>query len=161
MRRIFFAIAFVLVSLSTALPSTTSPMEAVRQYVDNFNKGDVKAMAATCAVPASIIDGLPPHVWQGPTACEDWYRDVMAAGEREGATRYFVTLGKPQHIDVTGDFAYVVVPATMTFTEHGKPVTQSGSIFTVALRKVAEGWRITSWAWTKGTRTDMSGSEGH
>ena len=32
-------------------------MEAVRQSVDYFNNGDVKAMAATCAVPASILDG--------------------------------------------------------------------------------------------------------
>jgi hypothetical protein len=119
MRRIFFAIVFVFASLSTALPSTTDPMAAVRQYVDDFNKGDLKAMAATCAVPASIIDGLPPHVWQGPTACEDYYRDVMATGEIEGATDYFVTLSKTRHIDVTRDRAYVVVPATMTFKYTG------------------------------------------
>jgi len=55
-------------------------MAAVRQYVHAFNRGDVKAMAATCAVSAVIIDGLPPHVWQGPAACEDWYKDVIAAG---------------------------------------------------------------------------------
>jgi ketosteroid isomerase-like protein len=153
MHRIFFAIAFFFASVSTALPSTTDPMAAVRQYVDSFNRGDVKAMAATCAVPASIIDGLPPHVWQGPTACEDWYRDVMAAGEREGAAGYFVTLAEPRHVDIAADRAYyVVVPATMTFRINGKPVTQSGSIFTVALRKLAEGWRITGWAWAKGTR---------
>jgi ketosteroid isomerase-like protein len=134
------------------MTSTTDPMAAVRQYVDYFNQGDVKAMAATCAVPASILDGLPPHVWQGPTACEDWHRDVMAAGEREGATGYIVTLGEPWHVDITGDCAYVVVPATMAFTVHGKQATQSGSIFTVALRQLAAGWRITAWAWAKGTR---------
>jgi predicted DCC family thiol-disulfide oxidoreductase YuxK len=39
----------------------------------------------------------------------------------------------------------------MTFKVHGQQVTQSGAIFTVALRKLAEGWRITAWAWTKGT----------
>ena len=152
MRRVSFAIAFVFASLSTALASTADPMAAVRQYVADFNKGDVKAMAATCAAPTSILDGLAPHVWQGPTACADWYRDVIAAGEREGATGYFVTLGKPWHVDVTGDRAYVVVPATMTFRVHGQQVMQSGSIFTVVLRKLAEGWRITGWAWAKGTR---------
>ena len=131
--------------------SATEPMAAVHHYIDYFNKSDVKAMAATCADPMSILDGLAPHVWQGPTACEDWYRDVMAAGDREGASGYFVTLGEPQHVDVTGDSAYVVVPATMTFRVHGKQVTQSGSIFTVALRKFAEGWRLTAWGWAKGT----------
>jgi len=131
--------------------SATEPMAAAHQYIDSFNKSDVKAMAATCADPMSILDGLAPHVWQGPTACEDWYRDVMAAGDREGASGYFVTLGEPQHVDVTGDSAYVVVPTTMTFRVHGRQVTQSGSIFTVALRKFAEGWRLTAWAWAKGT----------
>ena len=40
----------------------------------------------------------------------------------------------------------------MTFTVHGKQVTQSGAVFTVALRKHAEGWRVAAWAWAKGTR---------
>jgi hypothetical protein len=32
-----------------------------------------------------------------------------------------------------------------------KQVTQSGAVFTVALRKLPAGWRIAAWAWTKGT----------
>jgi len=75
----------------------------------------------------------------------------MVAGEREGATDYFVTLGEPWHVDVTGDSGYVVVPATMTFRVHNQQVTQSGSIFTVALRRLAAEWRIAAWAWAKGT----------
>jgi hypothetical protein len=107
-------------------------------------------MAATCADPTSVLDGLAPHIWLGSTACRVWYRDVLAAGEREGATAYFVPLGEPRHVDVTGDRAYVVVPATMSFKVHGKQVTQTGSTFTVALHKLASGWRITAWAWTRG-----------
>jgi hypothetical protein len=34
----------------------------VCQYIDAFNKGDVKAMAECFAVPGSILDGLAPHV---------------------------------------------------------------------------------------------------
>jgi hypothetical protein len=30
-------------------------------------------------------------------------------------------------------------------------VTQTGSIFTVALRKLGTQWRLTAWAWAKGT----------
>ncbi len=100
---------------------------------------------------ASILDGMAPHVWQGPTATQDWYRDVLIEGKQHGASDYFVTLGEPLHNNVTGDSAYVVVPATMTFKVGGKQVTQSGAIFTVALRKLAEGWRIAAWAWAKGT----------
>jgi hypothetical protein len=39
----------------------------------------------------------------------------------------------------------------MTFKAGGKQLTQPGAFFTVALRKLAEGWRIAAWAWTKGT----------
>ena len=149
-RMMMLLVAFVCAAVTAALPDTMRPMAAVQQYVDAFNKGDVEAMSVNCATPATVLDGLAPHFWQGPTACRDWYRDVLAAGEKEGATGYFVTLGEPRHVDVTGDRAYIVVPATMTFNVHGKKMTQSGSTFTVALRKLAEGWRIMAWAWTKG-----------
>ena len=151
-RRALLIIAAICAPASTSLADTTEPMGAVREYIDAFNKGDMEGMAATCAVPASILDGMAPHVWQGPTACKDWYRDVLTTGEREGATGYFVTLEEPRHVDVSGDRGYVVVPATMTFKVHGKQVTQSGSTFTVALQKLPAGWRITAWAWAKGPK---------
>ena len=132
--------------------SSNDPMAAVRRYVDTFNNGDVKAMAATCAEPMQILDGMSPHVWQGPTAAEDWWRDVLTEGEHLGASGYHITLGEPRHVDVTGDYAYVVVPATMTFNIQGKQVTQTGSVFTVALRKLGEDWRLKAWAWAKGSR---------
>jgi ketosteroid isomerase-like protein len=122
--------------------TTRDPVAAVRQYIDAFNKGDVKVMATTFAVPGSILDGMAPHVWQGPTAAQDWFRDLLVEGKQHGASDYLVTIGEPLHNNITGDSAYVVVPATMTFKVHGKQVTQSGAIFTVALRKLAEGWRI-------------------
>jgi len=150
MRKFFVAIALVLVPVATAVSQTAEPMEAVRQYIDSFNKGDVKGMTAACANPVSILDGMAPHSWQGPSSCEDWYKDVLAEGEREGASGYAVTLGKPRHLNVNGDAAYVVLPATMTFKHNGKLVTQTGATWTVALRKFESSWRITSWAWSKG-----------
>ena len=131
--------------------SASDPMAAVRRYIDAFNRADPKAMAATCADPMQILDGMSPHVWQGPTASEDWYQDVLAEGEQAGASGYRITLDEPRHVNVTGDYAYVVVPATMTFSVHGKQVTQTGPLYTVALRKVGDEWRLTAWAWAKGT----------
>jgi hypothetical protein len=130
--------------------STDDPMAAVHQYIDGFNNGDVKVMAASFAVPGSILDGMAPHVWQGPTAAQDWYRDALAEAEHLGVSGYLITLGEPLHNDVTGDSAYVVVPANFTFNVRGQQVTQTGAVFTVALRKLPEGWRIAAWAWTKG-----------
>jgi len=60
-------------------------MSTVHRYIDAFNEGDVKGMAAVFAVPGSILDGMPPHVWQGTTAAEDWYRDVLINTKKEGA----------------------------------------------------------------------------
>lgn len=127
-------------------------MAVVRAYVDGFNNGDAKGMAATCADPMQILDGMCPHVWQGPTASEDWYRDVLAEGEHLGASSYHITLDEPRHADVTGEHAYVVASATMMFNIQGKQVTQTGSVFTAALRMVGPEWRLTAWAWAKGTR---------
>jgi len=95
--------------------STENPLAAVNQYIDGFNKGDAQLMAATFAVPGSILDGMAPHVWQGPTATQDWYRDVLVEGEQHGASGYLATLGEALHNKITAESAYVVVPATMRF----------------------------------------------
>ena len=129
---------------------TADPLAAVRQYIDHFNGGDAAGMAATFDAPGAILDGMPPHLWVGSNVAADWYRDVLIEGEQHGASDYFVTLAEPLHNNITGDHAYVVVPATMTFNVQGKKITQTGAIFTVALRKVEDTWRIAAWAWAKG-----------
>ena len=127
------------------------PFTTVQHYIDAFNRGDVKGMAAAFSSPASILDGMPPHVWYGPTAAEDWYRDVLSTTKKEGATHFRVSLGDPLHADVTGSNAYVVFPAAMSFTLRGQQIKQTGAVFTVALRRVGDEWRIAAWAWAKGT----------
>ena|SRR6476469_1965815 len=132
------------------MPSSNDPMMAVREYIKAFNAGDPEAMTATCADPMQILDGMSPHVWQGATASDDWYRDVLTEGEHLGASGYHIVLEDPRHVDTTDDSAYVVVPATMTFDLKGQQITQTGAVFTVALRKVSAEWRLAAWAWAKG-----------
>lgn len=126
--------------------------EVVQRYIGAFNAGDVEAMAAAFAPDGSILDGMAPHTWRGPSAAADWYRDVLIEGEAVGAAGYQVTVGSPWHDDIHGDSAYVVAPATMTFELNGAPIRQSGAVFTVALRKQPDGWRIAAWAWAKGSQ---------
>ena len=133
-----------------AVADSGDPMAAVRKYVAAFNGADPNGMAAACANPMQILDGMSPHVWQGSTAAEDWWRDVVAEGEHLGASGYRIALDDPRHVDVNGDSAYVVAPATMTFDLRGQQVTQTGSVYTVALRRVGVDWRLTAWAWAKG-----------
>lgn len=124
-------------------------LATVRQFVDSFNKGDAATGEAACASPASIIDEFPPHEWHGATACADWSRAYDENAAKNGITDGFVTLGTPWHIDITGDRAYVVVPATYAYRQHGKPVLEPHSLFTVALKKLPAGWRIAAWTWSK------------
>ena len=154
MRKLIVAVAVALavapVAVSAAAASEkTDVMAVVHQFMDGLNKGDTQSALTACASPASIIDEFPPHEWQGATACADWANDFAADSKKNGITDPIVKLGTPKHVDITGDRAYVVVPATYTFKQHGKRATESGSLLTVALQKGAAGWRITGWAWTK------------
>jgi hypothetical protein len=124
-------------------------MVPVRQFVDGFNKGDVKTALAACADQTSILDEFPPHEWHGPGACSTWADAFDADAKKNGITDGKVALGKPRHIDITADRAYVVVPASYSYKQKGKPAKETGSTLTIALQKDATGWRMTGWAWTK------------
>jgi ketosteroid isomerase-like protein len=131
---------------------SATPLDAIQSYIDAFNAGDADGMSAMFSVNGSILDGMAPHQWLGPTAVADWYRDVMAESEHLGASDYHVSVGEPLHNDTNGDAAYVVLPATMTFDLKGTRITQTGAVFTVAMRREGISWRIASWAWAKGQR---------
>jgi hypothetical protein len=96
-----------------------------------------------------IIDEFPPFVWQGKDACVRWNTDLEAFNKSIGLTPEGMKRGKPRRIDVSGNYAYVVVPVDYTYTEQGKAGMEKGALLTVALRKEAAGWRITGWAWSR------------
>ena len=133
----------------TPASAKTDVLAPVHQFVDGFNKGDTKTALAACADQTSIIDEFPPHEWHGAGACAKWMSDYDADAKKNGITDGIVTLGTPAHVDITADRAYVVVPSDYTFKKQGKPVKETGSMFTFALQKGADGWRITGWAWAK------------
>ena len=119
------AIALALyIAAPAAASDATDVMATVREYLGDFNKGDADQAAGLCAPQAIIIDDFPPHTWQGPTACLDWWNALVAFDKSKGITDEDVTIGKPRRVVVTGDRAYVVVPATYKYKENGKPVTE-------------------------------------
>ena len=149
MRKLIIAFAVVLAAASAVASEETDVMAPVHQFIDAVNKGDSKTALAACAAPAFILDEFPPHAWQGATGCSDWWNDFGAYNKKNGISDPIATLSKPTHIDITGERAYVVVPANYTYKQNGKQVTESGSIMTVALEKNTTGWRMTGWAWAK------------
>ena len=116
----------------TSPTDTTSVMRPVRQFVDAFNRGDLKT---ACAGQSAIIDEFPPYLWQGATACGDWSNDFDAYRETNGITDPKITLGLGQYVDITGDRAYVVVKAYLTLKQKGKRVSEREPILTVTLQK--------------------------
>ena len=150
MRQALIALVAVALAGPTAVSAQQKDVMAlVHQFVEAFNKGDTKGAAAACAEQTAIIDEFAPHAWQGPGACVTWMRDYDADAKKEGITDGVVTLGTPRHVDVSGDYAYVVIPSDYAFKKQGKPVKETGSMFTLALQRSDAGWRVSGWAWAK------------
>ncbi len=142
------AIAFSCVPGVSTAADTSGVSAAVDRAVAAFNQGNMKAWAASCASPASIVDDFAPHSWQGPTACADWASAYAVYSKHMGITGGVVTLGTAWHLTVNGNHAYAVYPATYTFKQHGKPMKEAG-VFTLALQKGSAGWLISGWAWAQ------------
>jgi len=150
MRMVVAALGIALAVGLAGASDQTDVTATVNRFIDSMNKGDVKAAVTTCATPSAIIDEFPPYGWQGATACADWATDFDTFNKKNGITDAVATLGKPRHLDITGDRAYAVIPATYTYKQKGKKVVESGSTLTAALRKIERwGWVFTGWAWSK------------
>jgi hypothetical protein len=128
----------------------TDVVAAVNRYLDNLDpdRDKQKIALAMCDSRVSIIDEFPPHEWDGPTACADWWKALNTYDEKNEITDGDAKLGTPWTVDVSGDRAYFVAPMTYTYKQHGKPVKESAA-FTVALKRTEAGWRITAWAYSK------------
>ena len=147
MTRIIIACAAAFLCAGTAAASEkTDVMAVVHQMVDGFNKGDLKSSVAACADQAVVVDDTPPHVWQGAGACAAWMDAYQAWAKSEDITGISEAIVKVRHIDISGDFAYVVQSAGLTWIEKGKPMSEK-AVETVTLKKTSAGWRITGWAW--------------
>ncbi|HEY2658933.1 MAG TPA: nuclear transport factor 2 family protein [Caulobacteraceae bacterium] len=120
----------------------------IHQFIDDFNKGDAKGAAAAFAPgDVSIIDEVAPHIWRGPGAFPSWSKSLAADGKKNGMTDETVTLGEPTDTVTSGRHAYVVLPATFNFKQHGAAMHETAQM-TYALVKGAGGWKIAGWTWS-------------
>jgi hypothetical protein len=133
-----------------AAPAAKGPMAPIRQFVDDFNKGDNAGAKATHVASPSIIDEVAPHAWNGPGAFDAWSKDLQKDATSRGDTDGKVVLGSTIRSQIDGDTAYVVIHATYDYNEKGQATAEPAS-FTFALHKQAGGWKIASWAWNGST----------
>ena len=143
------ALTIALLAATSASASDKSDVAAaINRYNDSFNKGDAKTAEAICTAQTIIIDDFAPHAWQGASTCADWWNALNADNKKNGITEPKVTLGKAWHVAVTGDRAYAVYPTHYDYKLNGKATTEQG-VWTFALQKTADGWRIAGWAWAQ------------
>jgi hypothetical protein len=135
MHKIFIALTTVVVGAGSVVASQQAEvMLPVRQFINGFNKGDVKMTQTACVEQSFIIDDFPPHAWAGSGATPKWLRDLDTFEKKNGTSAPFVALEKPRQIDVTGTRAYVVVPTKLSYKKKGQPVNENG-LMTLVLHK--------------------------
>jgi hypothetical protein len=124
-------------------------MAPIQKFVESFDKGDLAGAAATHSADAdlSIVDEVAPFHWQGPRGFQEWSAALDADSKKRGVSDQMVKLGVPTRKEVTGDRAYVVVPAVYTFKEAGVAKRESAQM-TFTLKKSAGAWLIQGWTWT-------------
>ena len=146
--RIVLAVVSLFIASSIMASDKSDILGLITKWNDLSNKGDELGMAATCAKDAVVVDDLPPYIWRGVEACADWQKSADAFVKNEGMTEIVGGLGKPSHVLIVADQAYVVIPATFAYTQGGKKLIESATA-TFTLQKTDGRWLITSWVWSK------------
>ncbi|HEY7351322.1 MAG TPA: nuclear transport factor 2 family protein [Terriglobales bacterium] len=151
--RIVVAISTVILILALPFVSQTAfaadkddIIATIHQFADNLGPKTIDKALAACDSPASVIDEFPPHVWN---SCADWAKAFGDYNDKNGVTDAVAKIGVPWSVDVEGDRAYAVAPATYAYKQHGKTIKELHAVFTAAFRKTDNGWRITAWSWSR------------
>jgi hypothetical protein len=148
MRHLALAVTITTLLTPAAAFAYADPALQAQAFIGAFDKGDTKAAAETMLPSGvTIIDEFAPYLWQGPTAFADWARDLETSGKAAGMDNEAVILGTPTRRDMVGKTAYVVTPATFSFTLHGKKMTEAAQM-TFAMKYTDAGWKIAAWTWT-------------
>jgi hypothetical protein len=141
---------FTAIAATPALASDeTEVVSRIQQVVDAGNKNLNADLTPNFMPSVVIVDDLPPYVFEGPTAdaMSNWLKAYGTDSEKNGITDFSMKLLKARQVRVSGDRAYIAVPAIYMFKEHLKPSRTKG-IVTATLKKVDNKWLIATWSWT-------------
>lgn len=128
--------------------STDTGVEtAITQFSAALHSGDSKAAKNLLTTRTVILDDIAPYYWAGANAFESWQADLAKNSTTRGMTEEDADLGAPKRVEVSGDHAYAVLPATHTFRMKGRMMREKAQL-TFILVKDAANWKITSWTWT-------------
>ena len=127
-------------------PAVLAP---IKQLNEGFNTNAAAKIAGAHVASPVILDEFAPYAWSGPTAIMGWGGDFAKFAVAKGVLGGVVQINDPSVAEVNGDRAYVVAPSVITFKTRDGQIKNAGS-FTFALVKTADGWKIQSWAYSRG-----------
>jgi hypothetical protein len=159
-------ISVCVVAMLPALSSAAEPavvqadpgiFEPIKAFADSFNaawQGGSTQVPDIFTDDIAVIDLFPPFYWHGTSEIAIWYSMIMPNGDRslrqhvELGSPYIVTIGSGEKRSTsgTGDTAYVVVPATLTYNFNGKQQTTK-AVYSWTLRHEGGRWRVCAHSW--------------
>lgn len=119
----------------------------INQFSAALHAGDNQTAKTFLTARTVILDDVAPYYWGGAKAFESWQADLAKASAARGMREEDAELGAPTRVEVTGDHAYAILPATHTFKMKGRVMREIAQL-TFILAKDPAGWKITSWTWT-------------
>jgi hypothetical protein len=156
----FLAVALVAASLAgaPALADETAVSAGdlaqlkapIQRLVDAINQASAAVPKDVFTRSSLVLDDFAPYHWAGKTHGQDWYKGLLGATPKDHdafvAMKPVLKIGDPAFPRITGDDAYLVIPASFDFTEGGKRTHQTGQWVFIESR-VKGAWLIEAHSW--------------
>ena len=136
----------LLLAFAPAARAADTPT-TITQFSAALHAGDSKAAKNFLTARTVILDDVAPYYWAGANAFDRWQADLAKASAARGMSEEDAALGAPTRVEISGDRAYAILPATHTFKMKGRAMREAAQL-TFILAKDTAGWKITSWTWT-------------
>lgn len=123
-------------------------LSRMQQTIDAANRNIDAAVAGNFMPSVVLVDDLAPYVFRGPAADAilEWSNAYGADSAKNSITDFSMKLLKPRRVKISGDRAYIVLPAVYSFKQRLKPMQKRGTI-TATLERVDKKWLIATWSW--------------
>ena len=142
---IYFASLVITQAISS---DETEVLSRMQQTINAANRKIDTALASNFMPSVVLVDDLAPYVFQGPAADAilEWRNAYDADSVKNSITDFSMQLLKPRRVEVSGDRAYIVLPAVYSFKQRLRPMQKLGTI-TATLERLDKKWLIATWSW--------------
>lgn len=126
-------------------------MRPIRGFIDAMDARTFESAKRFFVDQPSIVDAFAPYHWTGVTAIERWATGVEAAIARSTILDYSAEVLGIRTIVIEGNRAYASIDLcyTLKMSDQKQPVLDKG-VFTYALERSVDGWKIAAATWAGG-----------